>query len=39
MSPDALELHAGGGEPIRDDDLEESDLNPDDVVESQRNPL
>ena len=31
MLAEALELHAGGGEPVSDDDLREFGLDPDDV--------
>lgn len=31
MLAEALELHAGGGEPVTDDDLREFGLEPDDV--------
>jgi len=31
MLAEALELHAGGGEPVTDDDLREFGLDPDDV--------
>jgi len=31
MLAEALELHAGGGEPVSDDDLRELGLDPDDV--------
>ena len=36
MLAEALELHAGGGEPVTDDDLREFGLDPDDVDD---NPL
>jgi hypothetical protein len=31
MLAEALELHAGGGDPVTDDDLREFDLDPEDV--------